>query len=322
MSTETDVRAGPRDHLVQVYECDEELIETAGEDLVDGLQAGEVAIVIATGPHRRAFETAIAEARIDVAEARESGRLVTLDAGDTLDRFLLDGWPDEEAFDAVVGTMVRRAAEGGRGVRAFGEMVALLWDAGDVLAAIQLEALWNQLGQQVAFSLFCGYPAPAVAHDTNSDAFAEVCRLHSAVIDNRSASVDQVGSVHPEQTRTFPNSPQAPRAARRFVTETLQRWGRHELIEDASIVTTELVANAVMHARSDSVVTVSSLGDAVRVAVRDSSRVTPRPGPRTASPGGRGLMLVTALSSLWSTELVDGGKVVWSELRPGSEVTA
>jgi anti-sigma regulatory factor (Ser/Thr protein kinase) len=195
--------------------------------------------------------------------------------------------------------------------------VALLWDAGHVLAAIQLEALWNQLGQEVAFSLFCAYGAGSV-DDGHSDAFADVCHLHSVVIDNRSGSADQADDVSPEQVRVFPNSPRAPRAARRFVVETLQRWGRQELIDDAAIVTTELVANAVMHARSDAVVTVSSLGEGVRVAVRDFSRAVPRPGPRPASVGGRGLVLVAALSSLWSTELVDGGKVVWSELRPGS----
>lgn len=322
VSIETDVRAEPRGHMVQVYEGDEQLVRKAGGYLVDGLQAGEVVVVIATGPHRRAFETSIAEAGIDVAEARGSGRLVILDAGETLDRFLVDGRPDEAGFDAVVGTLVREAAGAGRGVRAFGEMVALLWDAGDVVAAIQLEALWNQLGEQVTFSLFCAYPAACADDDAHSDAFVEVCGLHSAVIDDRSASAGQPGGAGPEQTRIFPNSSRAPRAARRFVAETLRRWGRHDLVEDASIVATELVTNAVMHARSDSVVTVSSLGDAVRVAVRDFSRALPRPGPRPATPGGRGLNLVAALSSLWSTELVDDGKVVWSELRPGSRATA
>jgi anti-sigma regulatory factor (Ser/Thr protein kinase) len=319
---ETTVRAEPRGHIVQFYEHDEQLIRTAGAYLVDGLAAGEVAIILATEPHRRAFEKTIAEAGVDVAEARESGRLITLDAEETLGRFLLDDWPDQGRFDEVVGGLVRRASAGGRRVRAYGEMVALLWDAGHVSAAIELEALWNQLGHEVTFSLFCAYPSASVAGHDHAGALAEVCGLHSAVIDDRPPSVDRTGSRRREQTRAFPKGPRAPGAARRFVADTLRRWGHHGLVRDASIVTSELVTNAVLHAESDTVVTVSSTGDAVRVAVKDNSRVAPAYVTPQGSRGGRGLHLIAALSSQWSTELVGDGKIVWSQLDLGSPVVS
>ncbi|HKN54355.1 MAG TPA: hypothetical protein VJX66_17775 [Amycolatopsis sp.] len=59
--------------------------------------------------------------------------------------------------------MIRAAAGAGRPVRAYGEMVAWLWDAGLAGAAIKLEAMWNDLGRAEAFSLYCGYPLDSVA---------------------------------------------------------------------------------------------------------------------------------------------------------------
>jgi anti-sigma regulatory factor (Ser/Thr protein kinase) len=316
------VRVEPRGHVVQFYESDEQLIRTAGGYFVDALRAGNVVIVIATPPHRRSFEAAIAEAGIDVDEARGSGQLIMLDAGDALDRFLVDGWPDGDRFDAVIGTLVRDAAAAGGGVRAFGEMVALLWDDGRVPAALELEALWNRLGEQVPFSLFCSYPAASVAGDDKADALGEVCGLHSHVLDELPEAAEPVGTGGMERTRTFALGSRAPRDARHFVVETLRSWDREELVERASLVTTELVTNAVMHAESDAVVTISSAGDTIRVSVRDFSRARPTPGPATEAVGGRGLRLVAALTSRWGTEIVSDGKVVWSLLDRRSQVAS
>ena len=53
--------------------------------------------------------------------------------------------------------MVAQAAQNGRRVRAFGEMVALLWSEGNQAAAIRLEELWNELALSQTFCLFCAY---------------------------------------------------------------------------------------------------------------------------------------------------------------------
>lgn len=317
---ETRVRVDPRGHIVQFYESDEQLIRTVGGYFVDGLQAGDVVIAIATRPHRQSFEAVIAEAGIDADEARGTGRLITLDASEALDQFLIDGWPDGERFDAVIGALVRHAAAGGNGVRAFGEMVALLWDAGRVPAALELEALWNRLGEHVPFSLYCAYPAASVAGDDRADALDEVCQLHSEVIDGLPEPAGHAGNATKELTRTFAQSGRAPRDARHFVVETLRNWGYDELIPDTSLVTTELVTNAMIHAESDAIVTISSTGDTVRVSVRDFSRAKPAFSTAAATVGGRGLYLVDALTSQWGTEIVSDGKIVWSLMDRRSQV--
>jgi MEDS: MEthanogen/methylotroph, DcmR Sensory domain len=89
-------------------------------------------------------------------------------------------WPDPAGFWQAVSALLRQPAQARRPIRVFGEMVALLWEAGLIDAAVELEALWNELGVQYPFSLLCAYPAqPACA--SQLDALTEVCRAHTQV---------------------------------------------------------------------------------------------------------------------------------------------
>ncbi|MCW2645823.1 MAG: putative two-component sensor histidine kinase protein [Pseudonocardiales bacterium] len=301
---------GSAGHVVQFYGSDDELVGSASDYLADGLCAGEVAVVVATAAHQAAFEAALSAKGVDVSAARTGGSYIVLDAETTMRRFLVSNWPDRGDFDATVGGLIRKATETGRPVRVYGEMVALLWDAGHVNAALELETLWNELASEVAFSLFCAYPTQSVAGDAHLDAFAEVCRLHSAVVGGR---VTPDGDV--TTARAFAPALDAPRAARHFVLETLQAWGDDPLLDDAALIVTELATNAVLHALSGFAVDVSSSPDTVRIAVHDASPT--RPEPRDASvlaASGRGLGIVAALANKWDVEPRDTGKTVWAEL--------
>ncbi len=169
-------------HVVQFYRDDRELVELATGYLADGIRDGEVVVVTATASHRQAFDTALTARGIDVAAARTSGSYVLLDAEDTMRRFLVADWPDPVAFETTMGTLFRVALHAGRPVRAYGDMVALLWDAGHINAALELEALWNSLASQLSFSLFCAVDDKSVAGEAHRDAAAKLCRLHSAVL--------------------------------------------------------------------------------------------------------------------------------------------
>ena len=127
----------------------------------------------------------------------------------------------------MIGGLIRQAGTGGRPVRAYGEMVALLWDDGLVNAAIQLEAMWNELGQAHPFSLLCGYPAGSVTRDGYLDAFAAVCRLHREVVGLAPAGASRSGGPADGRSavRTYPFSRDAPAAARHFTVGTLRDWG-------------------------------------------------------------------------------------------------
>jgi hypothetical protein len=317
MSVDTQSPVEPHDHVVQFYECDEELVQTVSTYLGEGIRADEVAIVVATTAHTVAFEEALRRSGIDTTAASESGALVTLDAGQALSRFMAGDGPDADAFDEVMGGLVRRAAQSGRRIRAYGEMVALLWDAGQVAAAIELESLWNRLGLQLPFSLFCAYPTQSVAGEDHAAAVQQICHLHSAIVGDSSSRAKSDPATL-EKACSFEKGPHAPRAARQFVVESLLQWGYEEPLDDAALVVSELAANAVLHAQSDFTVALSSLGDRVRIAVSDASSDGPvlHDSLPSTAPSGRGVALVAALAQDWGCD-VNGadGKVVWAEFR-------
>lgn len=151
----------PQDHLVQLYEVDEgALVSNVSRFLVEGFRAGSNLVAIATSEHQQAIRSALSEAGVDALDAEQRERLVILDAHETLARFMVDGYPDWNRFDGTVGEVVRRAIAGadGRGLRAYGEMVGVLWKARQFPSAIRLEQLWNKLRRSKPFSLFCAYP--------------------------------------------------------------------------------------------------------------------------------------------------------------------
>ncbi len=103
--------------------------------------------------------------------------------------------------------------------------------------------------------------------------------------------------------------------ARRFVTDTLESWGRDGLAATASLLVTELAANAVLHAGTTFEVVVREGAERVRVEVHDSNGVLPAPRrySNTAATG-RGLLLVDSMSAEWGAEPTTDGKRVWFEL--------
>jgi MEDS: MEthanogen/methylotroph, DcmR Sensory domain len=286
-------------HVVQFYGRDEELTDRVTDYLLGALTGGGVAIVIATPEHRHEFETRLAQAGLDLAAARDDGSYLARDAAQTLSELMAAGQLDGAAFDRVIGTVIAAAGAGGRPVRAFGEMVALLWDDGLVSAAVRLEAMWEELGGKHPFSLFCGYRTDAVTRDM--DAFAEVCRLHGEIVGGRSGTA-----------RPFAFSREAPAAARHFAVATLNVWGAGDLAGDVALVVTELAANAIVHARSAFTVILSVHDEVLRVSVRDA---VPLAGAGLRAAPLHGLAVVDALASRWGVEsLGNAGKTVWVDL--------
>ena len=171
-----------QDHLVEYYVTDEFLVDTVAAFSGDGLRDGGAAIFVATAPHRAAFEAALRSSGVDVAAAVAAGQYLAFDAAELLAEFMLDGAPDPGRFRATVGPVIERAARGRGGVRIFSEMVALLWEIGDVASVLALEALWNDLAEEHAFTLLWAYPTRAFADTPSATAFARICEQHSTVI--------------------------------------------------------------------------------------------------------------------------------------------
>ncbi|HEV2641801.1 MAG TPA: MEDS domain-containing protein, partial [Candidatus Elarobacter sp.] len=131
--------------MVQFYEDEPFLAGAVAEFLGAGLAAAQPLLVVATRSHRKAFAKELTTRGFDVTRAEHSGQLTWLDAHDTLAAFMDGASPDAVRFRSVIGGAMMRARHGRDDtvVRAFGEMVNLLWADGNTDGAVRLEQLWN-----------------------------------------------------------------------------------------------------------------------------------------------------------------------------------
>jgi hypothetical protein len=168
------------DHAVYCYEDEAFLIDEVAAFVKTGLDRNETVIVVATAEHRSDLrDRLLAEDAIGLKDSF-ADHYVTLDAADTLALFMINGWPDQRLFLQVIGHVIESATQG-RPVRIYGEMVAVLWAAGEHQAAIRLEELWNQLAARQQFALLCGYPSSAFEDSNITASFHDVCACHSHV---------------------------------------------------------------------------------------------------------------------------------------------
>jgi hypothetical protein len=166
------------DHVVQVYQDDEFLEEAVSGYLRPGLAAGEAAIVIAVPEHRARF------ASLDPA-AVARGQMVLFDAEETLGTFMRDGLPDPQAFHRVIGGAIAKLRLEHPAVRAYGEMVDVLWQRGSREAAIRLEEQWNQLLRLQTFTLLCAYRMDPLDAGSYGGPLESICGCHSHFIPAR-----------------------------------------------------------------------------------------------------------------------------------------
>ena len=168
----------PHEHGVQICADDRALVDGLEGFVSGGLRAGDGVILIATTAHRLALEARLRARGFNLDIARAEDRYVPVDAETALTRFMVRGWPDEGRFERLVGELLRTARGPGRRVRAFGEMVALLWRQGQAGATVRLEALWNQYLERETFCLFCAYAQSDFPEDAHAS-LSEICAHHS-----------------------------------------------------------------------------------------------------------------------------------------------
>jgi hypothetical protein len=171
---------GGRDHMVQLYSDPEFLVEAVVQYLGAGLRQGEAAIVIARPEHRTRFARALQRGGLYPSSA-----LRMLDADATLARFMADGMPEWTAFHQAVGGAIAELRLQYPTVRAYGEMVDILWQRGEQKAAMRLEDFWNELGKLQTFSLLCAYGIDPLAAGAYGGALEAVCKCHTHLIPTR-----------------------------------------------------------------------------------------------------------------------------------------
>jgi CheY-like chemotaxis protein len=134
--------------------------------------------------------------------------------------------------------------------------------------------------------------------------------------------IDLVTAPASEERRTadsaswnLPADPRSGGVARRHLRELLRGWQLTELLDEAELLATELVNNAVVHAHSEVVLAVQRRNDALHVAVSDTGEGVPhQPDAGLEATHGRGLMLVEAIARDWGAAINGSFKTLWFEL--------
>jgi hypothetical protein len=175
----------PSEHIAQFYEHEDELLDALSAFVGEGLKMGDSAIVIATPEHLRALRYRLDGMKADLIRAMFEDRYITLDARVALSSFMVDDHVDERLFSEMARSLLRRAAVNNRRVRGFGEMVALLWAAGNRDAVVALERLWEQVSRAHGLSILCSYPKalfPAVLTEKARLALDDIRAAHTLLL--------------------------------------------------------------------------------------------------------------------------------------------
>ena len=182
-------------HAVRFYDSPDSLCRIVAAFLSDGLNTGQPALVIATPNHCAGIIETLGALELDVEALQASGDLLVLDAEATLASFMVDGMPDAVRFKAAGAEVIERACRGRRDctIRAYGEMVDVLWKQGQSVAAVRLEMFWNRLAETKDFSLLCGY---AMGNFYKGSQQYEICAQHTHVVGDDGRVESHATAVH------------------------------------------------------------------------------------------------------------------------------
>ncbi|MCS3800580.1 MEDS domain-containing protein [Niastella sp. OAS944] len=171
----------PCEHVVQIYEHDEDFLDLLTGFVNDGINAGECSMVIATAAHLTALNERLIALGHHIPSLMSKTQYIPLDAEETLSKFMINDWPDQHLFQKVISELLIKAKGNGRRVRAFGEMVAILWAKGQIGATVRLEHIWNKFCETETFCLFCAYPQSGFTHDA-AESVMHICSAHTKMI--------------------------------------------------------------------------------------------------------------------------------------------
>lgn len=175
----------PRGHFVQLYETAESsLTNNVSRYLSEGFKQGDGMILITTPEHFQAFCRGMEELGVGTELLLREHQLVFLDAQDALAQFMAGTEPDWNRFEHSMRSamrQVRRKSEEA-GLRAYGEMVGILWRARKFSAAVRLEQFWNRLLEEQSFSLYCAYAIDLFSRDFHPVALDEILCTHTHLI--------------------------------------------------------------------------------------------------------------------------------------------
>ena len=178
------------DHIAQIYEVDSALFTALEGYTLEGFAAEEVVVIIAKPDHIAQLESALGRHAPLVTAAREAGLFQTMDVNASMAELMEGDWPSAQRFSRVLDSILAlgETRSGRRRVRIFGEIAPLLWEAGQVEAALQLERICHDECLRRGFQLLCSYSIKAF-RDNAATGVRRVCSMHTRVISGRMSTL-------------------------------------------------------------------------------------------------------------------------------------
>lgn len=169
-------------HLLKI--CQDEAIqaEAVAYFIKGGLLDNELVIIIARAPLRNAIISRLNAMGVNVQFSKNQGQLRFLDAEFLLSRILINETLEDRVIQELIVRPIQIAHAEHRKIRAFGEMVDILWQRRQYDRALQLEMLWDYLSREYQFSLFCTYLSKSFDANHYDESLEHVCKVHTHLL--------------------------------------------------------------------------------------------------------------------------------------------
>lgn len=176
--------AGPRDHIVQLYQDQQFLNRAVCRFAAGAIANGEGVILVPTAAHWEAFRPRLEVAGVNVQDAQDSGQLTIVDADELLPHFMKDAMPDAPVFLGLAADVIAKARGEARypRVRWWGEMVNVLWEQGNVAASMSLEDQFDRLAKHHEIAIFCSFVMDNFNSEVHSRLLPRLGQNHSHLI--------------------------------------------------------------------------------------------------------------------------------------------
>ncbi|MDP9169422.1 MAG: MEDS domain-containing protein [Acidobacteriota bacterium] len=235
------------DHLVQFYGADDRVLtRNVSQYLAEGLRRNDRVLVVASAERAQGFIRQLDALQASPHKAIEEGRLAVHDALTLLNTFMVGDRPDWNRFDLTIGATVRDLGSraGAGGLRAYGEMVDILWKQDMCDAAIELEDFWNRLLKSHNFSLYCAYSLDVFADNFNMACVSRILGTHTHLLPSGTdralqhaldRAIEDILGADAPRDRTFPEATERP-GAQLPKTEAAILWLRQNRPDAAPAV--------------------------------------------------------------------------------------
>ena len=176
--------AGPRDHIVQLYQDQHFLNRAVCRFAAGAIANGEGVILVPTAAHWEAFRPRLEAAGVNVPDAQDRGQLTIVDADELLPQFMKDSMPDAPVFLGLAANVIAKARGEKRypKVRWWGEMVNVLWEQGNVAASMSLEDQFDHLAKHHEIAIFCSFVMDNFNSEVHSRLLPRLGQNHSHLI--------------------------------------------------------------------------------------------------------------------------------------------